>query len=121
MRVIGVDPSLTNLGYVVLEGDKILEKGRLQTETGDGLNLQRYVSQAAGITKIIQKYEVKHLATEAPFFQAFSTEILFALQSILHLSYWSLGLRVVTLAPLTIKGYACPHDVTHQGSEGGHG
>jgi len=109
MRVIGVDPSLTNLGYVVLENNKILERGRLQTETSDGLNLQRYMLQATRLGALIRKYEIKHLSTEAPFFQAFSTEILFALQSILHLTYWSHGVRVVTFAPLTIKGYACPH------------
>ena len=109
MKVLGIDPSLTNLGYVVLDGAKILEKGRFQTETSDGLNLQRYMLQASRVAALARKYEIKHIATEAPFFQAFSTEILFALQSILHLTYWSLGTRVVTLAPLTVKGYACPH------------
>lgn len=108
MKILGVDPSLTNLGYVVLEDGKILERGRFQTETSDGLNLQRYVLQASSVAKLVRKYDIKYLATEAPFFSAFSTELLFALQSILHLTYWSLGLRVVLLAPLTVKSYACP-------------
>lgn len=100
---------MSNLGYVVLEDEKILEKGRIQTDTTNGLDLQRYLIQANGVTSIVRKYEIKHVATEAPFFSSFSTELLFALQSVLHLAYWSLGLRVVCLAPLTVKGYACPH------------
>jgi Holliday junction resolvasome RuvABC endonuclease subunit len=107
-RVLGIDPSLTNLGYVVLEDGKVLEKGRFQTGTEDGLNLQRYAIQAARLSDLITKYEINHLATEAPFFQSFNTEVLFALQSILHLTYWHLGLRVVIIAPFTVKSFACP-------------
>lgn len=107
-RVLGIDPSLTNLGYVVLEDGKVLERGRFQTGTEDGLNLQRYAIQAARVNDLITKYGVKYLATEAPFFQSFNTEVLFALQSILHIAYWHLALRVVIIAPFTVKSFACP-------------
>lgn len=109
MRVLGVDPSLTNFGYVVLEDSKILEKGRFQTSPEDGLNVQRYVLQANRLAELARKYDIKYLATESPIFDMFSTEILYGLQSFLHCAYWSLGLKVLNLTPPQIKSYACPH------------
>jgi len=109
MRVLGLDPSITNLGYIVVGSDSILDKGKIKTESSDGLDIQRFLIQANGIVSLVKKYDIKHVATEAPFLGAWSTERLFALQSILHLTYWALSLRVVCLAPLTVKSYACPH------------
>jgi len=97
MRVLGVDPSLTNLGYVVLDGKTILQRGRLQTTPDDGLLIQRCALQARRIIALVEQYEVQHIAQEAPIMQAFSTEILYALQSILHIAYWKHKLRVLSL------------------------
>ena len=113
MRVLGVDPSLTNLGFTVLEiiGDKktVLEKGRLQTEPADGLSLQRYIKQASGIVELVKKYDIKYVASEAPYYGDFNTEVLYGLHTILHFTYWSLQLNVVILAPTTVKSYALPN------------
>lgn len=110
MRVIGVDPSLTNLGYVVLDSEKgLLDKGKFQTGTEDGLNIQRYFLQAQRMSDLIRKYEIKHIASESPIMRDFSTEILFGLQSILQGVYWAHGLKVVYLAPTQVKSYACPN------------
>lgn len=113
MRVLGIDPSLTNLGYVVLEGDcnniKLLDKGRLQTTPEDGIPLQRYIKQALGIKEIVEKYNIKYVASEAPYFGDFNTEVLYGLHTTLHLTYWTLGLNVVILSPLTVKTYALPN------------
>jgi Holliday junction resolvasome RuvABC endonuclease subunit len=113
MRILGIDPSLTNLGFVVLDGDEsgkktILEKGKLQTVPTDGLPLQRYLLQANGIAALIKKYDIKHVASEAPFFGDFNTEILYGLQSFLHFTYWVHKVNVVIISPTQLKSYACP-------------
>lgn len=113
MRILGIDPSLTNLGFVILEGGstgfpQILEKGRLQSETKDGLPLQRYVMQAHGIADLVKKYDIQYVASEAPYYGDFNTEILYGLHTMLHFTYWNLKLNVVILAPLTVKSYALP-------------
>jgi len=110
MRVIGVDPSLTNLGYCVLDSkDGLLEKGKFQTSPEDGLNIQRYFLQAKRMSELIRKYDIKYLASESPIMRDFSTEILFGLQSFLQGVYWAHGLKVVFLAPTQVKSYACPN------------
>lgn len=118
MRVLGIDPSLTNLGYVVLENIEqeagsapkfqILEKGRLQTESTDGLPLQRYASQSNGIAELVRKYDIKYVASEAPYYGDFNTEVLYGLHTSLHFTYWRFKLNVVILAPATVKSYAEP-------------
>ncbi len=108
MRILGLDPSLTNLGYVVLEEKEILEKGRLQTGTEHGLNIQRFLIQANSVGDLIRKYNIKYVAVEQPVFDAFSSELLFALQQFLHLIYWSYGLKVVGFDPRRVKSYALP-------------
>lgn len=108
MRVLGVDPSLTNLGYVVIEDGTILEKGKIQTTQVDGLTIQRYLLQVIGLSELICKYNIKYLATESPVFQDFSSEILYGLQSFLQLLYWNHGLRVLMISPLRVKSYALP-------------
>lgn len=112
MRILGIDPSLTNLGYVVLEGDtenrQILEKGKLQTVPTDGLYIQRYVKQCNGISELVKKYNIKHVASEAPYMMDHNTEVLFGLQSFLHFTYWIHKLNVVIFPPTQIKGYALP-------------
>lgn len=109
MRVLGVDPSLTNFGYVVLEDYKVLDKGKFQTTPEDGMNVQRYVLQANRLAELARKYSIKYLVSESPIFDMWSTEILYGLQSFLHCAYWALGLRVLTLTPTQVKSYACPH------------
>lgn len=108
MKVIGFDPSLSNLGYVVLDNSKVVEKGRLQTGTEDGLKVERFVAQAESVSQLISKHNVTHIATEAPYWQSFNTEVLFALQQFLHFAYWMNRCRVVLFAPLQVKSYACP-------------
>jgi len=109
MRVLGIDPSLTNLGYVVLENNNVIEKGRFQTSPEDGLNIQRYLIQANRVSEIITKYNIKHISSESPIFQDFNTEVLYGLQSFLHLVYWYHSVNVVILSPLQVKSYALPN------------
>jgi Holliday junction resolvasome RuvABC endonuclease subunit len=109
MRVLGIDPSLTNLGYVVLEDGKVLEKGRFQTSPEDGLNVQRYLIQSNRVSEIIEKYKIKYVSSESPIFQDFNTEVLYGLQSFLHLVYWVHAVNVVILSPLQVKSYALPN------------
>src|SRR5271166_3658244 len=99
MRILGLDPSLTNLGFVVLEDGMVIDRGLLQTGKEHGLNLQRYLLQANGITDLIRKHEIKYLATESPIFMDFNSEVLYGLQSFLHLVYWSFSLKVLLISP----------------------
>ena len=108
MRVLGLDPSLTNLGFVILENGALIHKGRLQTAKEQGLNVERYLLQANGVADLILKYNIKYVATESPIFQDFNSEVLYGLQSFLHLIYWALGMKVLIISPLRVKSYALP-------------
>lgn len=109
MRILGLDPSLTNFGYVVYEDGILLDKGRLQTSPQDGLQVQRFLMQANGLGDLVRKWEIKYVSCEAPLMATFSTEILYGLQSFLHLIYWKYGLHVVFFIRSQIQTYACPH------------
>ncbi len=66
--ILGVDPSLRKLGYVVFDTTKpmthIVERGLLKTKTG--VLVQRLILQAHQVRKLIKKYDIKFIVSEAP-------------------------------------------------------
>jgi len=110
--ILGLDPSLSKAGYAVLDLDKpqnsVEEYGLLKTDTGDGVLILRLIKQIRQVQEKIEKYNIKFIGMEAPFFEGFSTEILFALNQFLHLLFLKKELFVVCFPPQTLKKLVYP-------------
>jgi Holliday junction resolvasome RuvABC endonuclease subunit len=126
--IAGFDPSMTHFGWVLLneikEGkDALLDFGIFKTEPSDGLIVQRLITQRERILKFLQDNKITFVAMEAPIWQDFSTEILWALNQFLHEVFLNLGIFVMYIQPMSLKKFACPnintleitkHHIVHQ-------
>lgn len=131
MPVIGLDPSLTHFGWVLLDEcksgkDSLLDYGTFKTATSDGLRVQRLIMQRERLRKLLSERGVALVAMEAPYWQDFSTEILFALNQFIHEVFLDLGTLVIYIQPLSLKKQALPdmnpqeatkHHMTHQAKQ----
>jgi Holliday junction resolvasome RuvABC endonuclease subunit len=110
--MIGLDPSVAKTGFVVMDLDKpsteVVDKGRLRTDPTDGIFVQRLIKQANQIRDKILEYDIKYVASEAPYFEGFNTEMLYALNQFLHREYLNLGVFVVYFPPSTLKKLVFP-------------
>lgn len=110
--MIGLDPSVKKTGFVVMDLDRpyteVVDKGRLRTEPSDGIFVQRLIKQSNQVKDKILEYNIKYVASEAPYFEGFNTEMLYALNQFLHKVYLDLGLYVVYFPPPTLKKLVFP-------------
>jgi Holliday junction resolvasome RuvABC endonuclease subunit len=111
--VMGLDPSLKKAGYVILDTDRqddntTVERGLLKTSPEDGILILRLLKQSAQVQEKIEKYNIKFVGMEAPFFDAFSTEQLFALNQFLHKIFLDKSMHIVCFPPQTLKKLVCP-------------
>jgi Holliday junction resolvasome RuvABC endonuclease subunit len=128
MPVAGFDPSLTHFGWVILDENKkgkkaLLDYGTFRTEPADGLLIQRLLMQKERVRKFLTENDIRLISMEAPFWQNFSTEILFAMNQFLHEVFLDLSSYVVYIQPSSLKKYAIPdmnpnevtkHHMVHQ-------
>ena len=126
--IAGFDPSMTHFGWVLIneikEGkDALLDYGIFKTEPSDGLIVQRLITQRERVSKLIQDNGIKFVAMEAPIWEDFSTEILWALNQFLHEIFLNLGIFIIYVQPMCLKKFACPdinpqeatkHHIVHQ-------
>jgi Holliday junction resolvasome RuvABC endonuclease subunit len=111
--IAAFDPSLTHLGWVVLDETKtgkeaVLEAGVFKTEPKDGLLVQRLITQREKVRLLLSSRNIKFVAMEAPLFKDFSTELLFALHQHLHEVFLDLQVFMLYLQNSTVKKYAYP-------------
>jgi len=110
--MLGLDPSVKKTGYVVMDLDKptneVVDKGRLKTDPSDGIFVQRLIKQANQVRDKILEYDIKYIGSEAPYFEGFNTEMLYALNQFLHREYLDLGVFVVYFPPSTLKKLVFP-------------
>ena len=110
--MLGLDPSLQKAGFVVLnikgEDTDVIDKGLLKTFPEDGILVIRLMKQVAQIQEKIEQYNIKFIGMEAPFYECFSTEMLFALNQFLHKMYYEKGLFVVCFPPQMLKKLVFP-------------
>lgn len=111
--MLGLDPSLQKAGYVILDikgnDTDVVEKGLLKTSSEDGILVIRLMKQVAQIQEKIEKYNIKFIGMEAPFYECFSTEMLFALNQFLHKMYYEKGMYVVCFPPQMLKKLVFPN------------
>lgn len=113
MAILGLDPSITHLGWVVLDENKtgkdaVLEGGVLKTRPKDGLLVQRLITQRERIRLLISSRKIDFVSMEAPYFSDFSTELLFALNQHLHEAFLDESVFVIYIQPQTLKRHALP-------------
>lgn len=110
--ILGLDPSLKKAGFVVLALNKpdteTVDRGLLKTSADDGILILRLLKQSRQVREIIERYQIRFIGMEAPFFDAFSTEQLFALNQFLHKVFLDLDLFVVCFPPQTLKKLVFP-------------
>jgi Holliday junction resolvasome RuvABC endonuclease subunit len=128
MPIAGFDPSMTHFGWVLLdevkEGkDALLDYGIFKTEPSDGLIVQRLITQRERVLKFLIENKIKFVSMEAPIWQDYSTEILWALNQFLHELFLNLNIFVMYVQPMSLKKFACPdknplemtkHHIVHQ-------
>jgi Holliday junction resolvasome RuvABC endonuclease subunit len=128
MAIAGFDPSMTHFGWVLLDEIKegknaLLDYGIFKTEPSDGLIVQRLITQKERVLNFLLANKIKFVAMEAPIWQDFSTEILWALNQFLHQVFLDNDIFVMYIQPMSLKKFACPnmnpievtkHHVVHQ-------
>lgn len=112
-HLLGLDPSLQKAGYVVLDSaspdSEVIEKGMLKTSPEDGITVQRLIIQAERVRDMIEKYDIKFIGMEAPFFGSGSTEVLYALNQFLHRVFLEKEVFVVCFPPQMLKKLVFPN------------
>lgn len=113
MPIAGFDPSLTHFGWVIMDEKKtgseaLLNHGTFTTKPSEGLLVQRLIYQRERARKLLTDYDVHFVSMEAPYWQDFSTELLFALNQYLHNIFLDLGIQIIYIQPLTLKKMAIP-------------
>jgi len=125
--IAGFDPSITHLGWVILDENKTgpeaaLKGGVFKTTPSDGLLIQRLITQREKVKMLLKLNSIKFVAMEAPYWQDWNTELLFALNQHLHEAFLNLGTFVIYIQPQTLKRFALPdtkldevtkHHMTH--------
>lgn len=128
MAILGLDPSITHLGWVLFDEKKtgkeaVLAGGTFKTAKQDGLLIQRLITQREKVKALIRAKNIDFIAMEAPYFMDFSTELLFALNQHLHEVFLNEKVFVIYIQPQTLKTISLPdiklsevnkHHMTHQ-------
>ena len=125
--IAGFDPSLTHYGWVILDEaqqgkDSLLSYGMFKTEPSDGLIIQRLITQRERVKKFLSDNHITFVAMEAPIWESYSTELLWALNQFTHEVFLDLGTYILYLQPTCLKKFAYPdkdpneitkHHMTH--------
>ena len=121
MILLGLDPSLTNTGYCVLDTsrkipDQVLEFGVIQSSESS-LDFLRYEFIADSVRKLIKKYNIKRAGSESPIFGSQQSENLFALYSFIKKVFHQAKVDVVYFSPAQLKMLAKddPENTTKMG------
>lgn len=103
MRVLGIDSSLTNYGWVVLdEGESVLARGRFSTKAGD-VFLSRYVHLRHSIGEVICQFGITRAGLESPIFGELYSEGMYGLFLFTCEALAQHGVDTVLFSPLQVK------------------
>lgn len=103
--ILGLDLSLTSLGWFLQDGKKKPTYGSFKTSPEDGIDLKRYMIQRDRFVNLVNDYKIDHIGIEQPFLHSFNTEKLYALhQFVLEICY-TRHIKIVYITPAQIKTY----------------
>jgi len=111
--IIGIDPSITHCGYVLLDEAKtgkeaLVSTGVFKTAPSEGLFVQRLILQRERLRHLLVSNKIKFVAMEAPIWGSGSTELLYALHQFFHEVFLDHAVYLIYLQPSTVKKYAYP-------------
>ena len=105
-NILGLDLSMTSLGWFLQDDKKKLTYGSFKSTPKDGIDLKRFMLQRDRFVNLVNDLKIDHIGIEQPFLHSFSTEILFALhQFILEVCY-TRHIRIVYITPAQIKQFS---------------
>ena len=110
MRVLGLDPSLTNFGWAVHDTDatgltRCVARGRFQT-SAKTLYIARYKDMRERLRALLQEHKPEHMGIEFPVFGSDYSEGLYGLFLYCSEAIYDEGVDVVFWSPLQIKAHA---------------
>ena len=110
MRVLGVDPSLTALGWALVDTGgphraACLSKGLLKTSSSQ-VFVTRNVSQREGLRDVLRQTRPDAVGIESPFFGGSYSEGMYGLFVYLNEALMTEGYDVVFVGPMQVKSWA---------------
>ncbi len=110
MKVLGLDPSLTNFGWAVYDDSAVgcgrcIARGRIQTSSKE-LEIVRYMTIRAALRDLIQEYQPDRLSIEYPVFNSLYSEGMYGLFLFTWEAIWQEKIDVVFFSPGQLKANA---------------
>ena len=110
MKVLGLDPSLSNFGWALHDTDatdsnRILKRGRFQTSS-KSLYVSRYMQLRDNVIQLIQETQPDKMGIEFPVFQSLYSEGMYGLFLYTSEAIYQSKLDVVFWSPLQVKAHA---------------
>jgi hypothetical protein len=112
LRVLGLDPSLTNYGWALHdtshpEGDerRCVDRGRFQT-SAKMLFVLRYTSMRESLRRILDETQPDKVGLESPVFNDLFSEGMYGLFLFTLEALWDSRIDVVLWSPLQVKAHA---------------
>jgi Holliday junction resolvasome RuvABC endonuclease subunit len=105
-NILGLDVSLTSLGWYLQSEAKKPTYGSFKTTPEDGLHLKRMMIQRDRFVNLINDFKIDHIGIEQPFLHSFNTEVLYALHQFLLEVCYTRHIKIVYITPAQIKQYA---------------
>ena len=110
MKVLGLDPSLTQFGWAVHDTDatgrnRCVERGRFKTSSKD-LFVARYVDMRENLRVLVQRLGVRYIGVEYPVFKDLYSEGMYALFIVTCEALWLEKRDIVFFSPGQIKAHA---------------
>lgn len=107
MIVLGLDPSLTNFGWALLDTDdnSCLERGRFQT-SAKTLFVERYCDLRSSLAELLKRTEVVYVGCEYPVFKSLYSEGMYGLWLYTAEALHEYGANLVVFSPPQIKEHA---------------
>ena len=112
MRILGLDPSLTNFGWAVFDSSvgpglpaRCVERGRFQTSSKT-LFIDRYTDMRESLRELLQRLEVSRVGVEYPVFKELYSEGMYGLFLFTCEALRAERLDTVFFSPMQIKAHA---------------
>lgn len=109
--ILGIDVSLTSLGWFYNDGKKKPVYGSFKTKKEDGILLKRIMTQRDRFVNLLNDFKVDHIGIERPLMHTYSTELLFALHQFIFEVCYTRHIKVVYITPAQIKQYVVDNHV----------
>ena len=110
MRVLGLDPSLTDFGWALVDleasgKDFLVDKGRIKTKSKD-FYVTRYVKHREGVEQILDKYDPGYVGIEKPPHNASWSAGLYPIFISTSEVCWRNRMPFATFLPTQVKAFA---------------